>query len=302
MPKVVATQSETVHCRICGHEDSLTFCSSCGLPLDYRPRSTAAGYVIDRIKVISEPAVQFIVTFLLLLIRPRAFFQRLEDKGSAVDGSLLWLSTRSPVVFKPYRRPMTPVGYLFVVTVLAAVLSDHYKLTQSVINEAIGYAGFSFSTDDLPAQFPEVVAGVVIELLLIILLFMLISFYRWALGITKKHFRFFVEFFLYMSAQFIVFVFVVVILADQIWGDEFWQANNPIYCFAILSIFSVFCFLLVPLYVFPELCSVSRWRVIVSFFIMYFFILNIAPIYYVVYFVGQMVWLVGRLASAASER
>ena len=187
---------------------------------------------------------------------------------------------------------MTPMGYLFVVTILAALLSDHYKINQSVFDEFQTYIlPILPPHGNLPSYFPKAVAGIIIELLVALFLFMLIAPYRWMLSIQGKHLSFFIEFYLYMSTQFMAFLFATIIVADQIFGDTFWQAEAPFYCLAALTVWSIICFLVVPLLTLPLLCDVKRWRIFVSFFMMYFFVIIVAPLYYLIYVSIQLVRL-----------
>ena len=117
---------KNVFCRYCGHKDNLTFCSQCGLPLEYDVE-TSRGYFKERMRMINDPVRLFWFTSTRLFLRPRDFFLRLAEDGVAVGGLHIFKSRDVSVPIKSLQRPLTPVGYLFTIILILSIITTSYS-------------------------------------------------------------------------------------------------------------------------------------------------------------------------------
>ena len=294
-----ATDSNKMFCRFCGHEDNLTFCSQCGLPLEHEVK-TLTDYLRNRVRLIIEPVLQFLFTLVPLLFRPCNFFMTLAENGVAMDG--LWiLGLKKEASFNSLRRPLTTVGYLFVATLIGAlsvtlVLGIDKLFTVDEIKEFLRWINIPDSVlfITLTSWIFEILDSPVLltELTLLLTLFGVLKPYQWVLGIKLDWVKFFVEYFLYVSIQFLFCWIIFAAIAANLFS-----ADSNLFKFIPLVgflIFSIYYFLIVPLLIFPQLYCVKRWRISIAYFVT----LAIMPFIHIFY----LFYGLSRLRSWARRR
>ena len=153
----VAESGEIKYCRYCGHLDNLNYCSRCGLQLEHEIGSLIL-YLKDRGAIVLEPVWRFLRTFTLLSWRPTIFFDTLWSDDKSVVELPTFRKPASSTQFKAFNRPLTPVGYLFVVTILAAIIGRSAEL-----GEEFSYGLYepgNFTLDNSPVFLSNVIGSV----------------------------------------------------------------------------------------------------------------------------------------------
>ena len=312
-----ATDLNKMFCRFCGHEDNLTFCSQCGLPLEHEVK-TLTDYLRDRVWLLVEPALQFLFTLIPLLFRPCKFFRTLVKEDAAMDGLLILGFGKKPDSFRSWCRPLTTVGYLFAATLIGALLvTSALEIDKLFPGDEIEEALLSTNIPDffffiaLISQGTETLylPGLLIELTLLLTLFGVLKPYQCVLGIKPDRTEFFVEYFLYMATQFLFCWGISVAIATY----QFPAGSRLVEFIPILEfsfpaefllvefivivgflVFSIYYFLIVPLLIFPQLYCVKRWRISISYFVT----LAIMPFIHMFY----LLYGLSRLRSRARRR
>ena len=179
MSRTITETRESVYCRFCGHLDNMTYCSKCGLELNVGAAAPWK-FFVSRFSFLIQPICRFFCTFFFLLVYPRTFFRILENDGLAVDVAGILLSKRD-VQFNPWRRPMAPASYLISVTIMTIILFRVSGLDAPIFEE------MSDIIPQLPANFLkdgiEIAAGLAMEFIVVVLLFLTMTTYRLLLGI-----------------------------------------------------------------------------------------------------------------------
>ena len=292
--------SKNVFCRYCGHEDNLTFCSQCGLPLDYG-METPMDYLKERVRMIIDPVRLFWFTCTRLLFRPRDFFLRLAEDGVAVGGLHILRSRDDSFPIK-FLRPLTPVGYLFIVILIVAIILTTYSGVQEIFQNLIKEKIEALPQDNvlikpiiwskpiIASAFPALIS----ELILVLLLFAFMTPYRLILGIKPNRVKLFIEYFWYASVQFLFFLSCIVIAVNVILIQDMHNEETfGLILFIVLLpvFFSIYYFLIVPMRLFPALFGTSRRKILGAYFAMYFFMSYFVvslPVFYFVYILAKL--------------
>lgn len=214
-------QSTRLVCRYCGHNDNLTHCSRCGLPLDPQVE-TGLDYVRDRARRVLDVILQFLFTFLPLLIRPDVFFRRLASDDLAMDGPQIILSRGVEPSFKPWRRPMTAGVYLITTILLVAVAARVGGFEETLLGIIENILGTSdISENDVALDIAVKTGLIVLELVFVATLFLLLSIYRRIIGSVHDFSRVLVDYFLYCGAQAVLCLVASTLLANILSVDGF---------------------------------------------------------------------------------
>ena len=237
-----------VTCRLCGQVDTPDFCSTCGLPLGSIP-STLPWYLLDRLRTIVTPIPRFLLTTVLLLLRPTLFFEKLNAEGFGLHRlrvlSLSGLAVGS-ASFKHWRRPTAPQNYFLYVATLVALLPG-------LFDEETGSAVPS------PLRLP-----VGLEIFAILLLFLVFRAYKWVLGVHDV--RALIEYFLYV-------VSVLHLACLILWVLIVMQPGSRVLVYgpcSVIFLHAYYC-IVVPWGLFPDLFSVSPHCVRRSMWLMFLF-------------------------------
>ena len=260
MPSKGDCRNKDIHCRFCGNIDNLRYCSKCGLELSVNVASPLH-YFINRISFFLQPISAFICTFVLLLLQPVKFFDALETRGSAVDVLLVFGSRRASISFSPWRSPMTPVSYLFAVTLITVFLLTFSGLNgpiDSYVSELFGKNSTIFDPGI------EAIDALFIELTLVFLLFFLMTAYRFFLGVESIHSASFFECYAYLSVQFLLVVSAIAVALFSIDTSEVWL----ILVIVSIVLFSLRYFVFVPMRIFKSRYNTGKLRVFLAYIAM----------------------------------
>ena len=125
--------ADLVECRLCGHKDTPDFCSQCGLPLRLHVDDEIITYIWDRILVVATTIPRFIWTTVLLVLRPRTFFETLNADSCGPHQIRVLRGFQKSLPFEHWRRPTTPHNYfLFAILLSLLVVSGAVPEDQSV--------------------------------------------------------------------------------------------------------------------------------------------------------------------------
>lgn len=229
-----------VYCRICGNEDNLAYCSQCGLPFDHAAESTLQLFR-SRVEMLVQPIFHFLVTWFLLVIAPRAFFQSLMTNGQPVNASLIVTRRSQLSAFSPWLRPMTPVGYFAFGGLAFSIAGEYFDIFDSMMG-LINSHTVAKSTDVVSSIFHTLF----FEAIWCSVLVALIAPYKAILGIPRCHSGDAMEYCLYVVIQYWICSFGAVATAVLLDQYELLPAAGFVVLLAFMLALSIYYFVILP--------------------------------------------------------
>lgn len=236
----------------------MAYCSQCGLPIDF-DLTSINGYLLSRCQQFLDPISQFLVTFVLLFFCPKRFFRKFYKGEEPVDLSVLWKKNKNTWQYKAWRRPMSPIGYLFAGSILFGIsgsLLGFSRPIKGILAKLFSHIGVSVNSVVFDTTF-----AIFMEIVLLIFLFVLLHLYKSILGIKQARIGEFFEYYSYTSVQFIMCCLLATLASVFLIESELYLLVYPL--------FSLMYFLVIPLFVLPNEFEVEWWRIVTSYLMVF---------------------------------
>ena len=271
-------------CKYCKQLSELNYCSNCGMTVRHDVSNSPffARLLEFHIAKPFEQTGRFVITFLLLLLRPCTYFTKLNNDESGGVHRIRIFGGKSPDgPIKMWRRPISPEAYfvdivavVFIVINVRSIIANKPVLGERFVQR------FSWLEWIVPDSLEPFVGSLMVLGTLALMLathFMYLYPYRWIVGRRMGQKLILDNYMSYCSAQ-VVLMCVLVWLIGLLLPSETncigdicgWSWRGVFVKHMVMLSFCVsalYYFLILPMKIFPTLWGVGKLRVLTLHFL-----------------------------------